>query len=110
MMKRCNVNPSLRPLEHDNIVTRSYFACSSLWTQGCPTIAPVAKNPETWDFNGGMLVDIEEIKERLREFPGQSGITFVEASLSSSPSPARKSPIGAAANSVECLVILGFYL
>lgn len=63
------------PLEHDNIVN-GYGLRAVLWTQGCPNHCPGCQNPETWDFNGGMLVDIEEIKERLREFPGQSGITF----------------------------------
>ncbi len=63
------------PLEHDNIVN-GYGLRAVLWTQGCPTHCKGCQNPETWDFNGGVLVDIEEIKERLRAFKGQAGITF----------------------------------
>ena len=63
------------PLEHDNIVN-GYGLRAVLWTQGCPNHCMGCQNPETWDFEGGFLVDIDEIKERLRKFPGQAGITF----------------------------------
>lgn len=63
------------PLEHDNIVN-GYGLRAVLWTQGCPNHCKGCQNPETWDFNGGVLVDIEEIKSRLATFKGQSGLTF----------------------------------
>ncbi len=63
------------PLEHDNIVN-GYGLRAVLWTQGCPNHCPGCQNPETWDFNGGVLVDIDEVKAKLREFRGQAGITF----------------------------------
>lgn len=63
------------PLEHDNIVN-GYGLRAVLWTQGCPNHCPGCQNPETWAYDGGMLVDIEDVKDRLREFRGQSGITF----------------------------------
>lgn len=63
------------PLEHDNIVN-GYGLRVVLWTQGCLTRCKGCQNPETWDLEGGLLVDIEEVKERLRQFPGQAGITF----------------------------------
>ena len=63
------------PLEHDNIVN-GYGLRAVLWTQGCYRHCPGCQNPETWDFDGGFEVDVDEIKERLREFRGQSGITF----------------------------------
>ncbi len=63
------------PLEHDNIVN-GYGLRAVLWTQGCPNHCPGCQNPETWDFSGGVLVDVEEIKAQLRKFPGQAGITF----------------------------------
>ena len=47
-----------------------------LWLAGCSHCCKGCQNPETWDFDGGFLVDVEEIKERLRKFKGQSGITF----------------------------------
>ncbi len=63
------------PLEHDNIVN-GYGLRAVLWTQGCPNHCPGCQNPETWDFNGGVLVDIEDIKAELKTFRGQTGITF----------------------------------
>lgn len=63
------------PLEHDNIVN-GYGLRAILWTQGCPNHCPGCQNPETWDFNTGLLVDIDEIKQRLRAFRGQAGLTF----------------------------------
>lgn len=63
------------PIEHDNIVN-GYGLRAVLWTQGCPNHCPGCQNPETWDFSGGVLVDIEEIKDRLRALKGQAGITF----------------------------------
>ena len=63
------------PLEHDSIVNGDGLR-AVLWTQGCPNHCKGCQNPETWDFNAGVLVDIEEIKNRLREFKGQAGLTF----------------------------------
>ena len=63
------------PLEHDNIVNGDGLR-AVLWTQGCYRHCPGCQNPETWDFDAGFEVDVEEIKDRLREFKGQTGITF----------------------------------
>ena len=63
------------PIERDSIVNGDGLR-AVLWTQGCPNHCPGCQNPETWDFNGGFLVDIEEIKNELRALKGQTGITF----------------------------------
>ena len=63
------------PLERDSIVNGDGLR-AVLWTQGCPNHCFGCQNPETWDFNGGMLVDVEEVKEKLRAMKGQTGITF----------------------------------
>lgn len=63
------------PLEHDNIVNGDGLR-AVLWTQGCPNGCIGCQNPETWDYNAGFLVEIEEVKRRLGEFRGQTGITF----------------------------------
>ena len=63
------------PIERDSIVNGDGLR-AVLWTQGCPNHCPGCQNPETWDFEGGFLVDIEEVKHELRALKGQTGITF----------------------------------
>lgn len=63
------------PLEHDSIVN-GYGLRAVLWVQGCLTHCKGCQNPETWDLDGGFEVNVEEIKERLKSFKGQAGITF----------------------------------
>lgn len=63
------------PLEHDNIVNGDGLR-AVLWTQGCPNHCFGCQNPETWDYNAGFLVAIDEIMERLSKFKGQTGLTF----------------------------------
>jgi len=63
------------PLEHDNIVNGDGLR-AVLWTQGCPNGCIGCQNPETWDYNAGMLISIDEIMERLSKFKGQTGLTF----------------------------------
>ncbi len=63
------------PLERDSTVNGDGLR-AVLWTQGCPNHCFGFQHPETWDFNGGFLVDIEEVKEQLRAMKGQTGITF----------------------------------
>ena len=47
-----------------------------IWTQGCSHNCPYCHNPNTHDFNGGDLVDVEDVVERLEELEGQTGVTF----------------------------------
>ena len=63
------------PLEHDSIVNGDGLR-AVVWTQGCPNHCPGCQNPETWDFDAGFLVSVDEIVERLTEFKGQTGLTF----------------------------------
>ena len=63
------------PLEHDNIVNGEGLR-AVLWTQGCPIHCFGCQNPETWDYQKGKLVRIEDIKKELMSFRGQSGLTF----------------------------------
>ena len=63
------------PLEHDNIVNGDGLR-AVLWTQGCPNHCPGCQNPETWDYESGTLVKIEDIKKELASFKGQAGLTF----------------------------------
>ena len=63
------------PIEHDNIVNGDGLR-AVLWTQGCPNHCPGCQNPETWDYEAGTLVKIDDIKKELASFKGQSGLTF----------------------------------
>lgn len=63
------------PIERDSIVNGPGLR-AVIWTQGCPNHCKGCQNPETWDFDGGVLVDIEDVKDELRKLKGQSGLTF----------------------------------
>lgn len=47
-----------------------------IWTQGCPHSCPYCHNPETHDYDGGELVDIEDVCKVIDDLEGQTGITF----------------------------------
>ena len=47
-----------------------------VWTQGCSHKCPFCHNPGTHDFNGGELVDLEDVIEELENLSGQNGVTF----------------------------------
>lgn len=47
-----------------------------VFTQGCPHHCKGCHNPQTHAFDGGKIVDIEEIFEAFCENPLLSGITF----------------------------------
>lgn len=63
------------PLERDNIVNGDGLR-AVVWTQGCPNHCPGCQNPETWDYEAGMLFPIDEICAKLAQFKGQAGLTF----------------------------------
>ena len=63
------------PLQPDSIVDGEGIRVV-LWTQGCSHHCKGCHNQETWDFKGGYLVDLEEIKEELNSIQGQDGITL----------------------------------
>ena len=47
-----------------------------IWTQGCGHHCKGCQNPQTWDFNGGGLVPIDEVIKALDETECQTGLTF----------------------------------
>lgn len=47
-----------------------------IWTQGCPHNCYGCHNPETHDYKGGELVEIEEVFDAIDNLEGQDGITF----------------------------------
>lgn len=63
------------PTEHDNIVN-GYGLRAVVWTQGCFTHCKGCQNPETWNPEGGVLVDVKDVEDELASFKGQAGLTF----------------------------------
>ena len=47
-----------------------------IWTQGCPHHCQGCHNPETHDFNAGYLVDVDTIKEQIKNLTFHTGITL----------------------------------
>lgn len=47
-----------------------------IWFQGCLHNCEGCQNPETHDMNSGMVVDIDDIKMKLKNLKYQSGITL----------------------------------
>lgn len=47
-----------------------------IWTQGCPHNCLACHNPNTHKYDGGDLVDLEEVYEIIDGLEGQDGITF----------------------------------
>ena len=47
-----------------------------LWTQGCAHHCKECQNPQTWSFDGGVLVPIEMVKEAIDELEYHAGLTI----------------------------------
>ena len=62
-------------LQSDSIVDGDGIR-TVIWFQGCKHHCKDCQNPETWNFDGGMEVDIEDIKEQLKKLKYQTGITL----------------------------------
>ncbi len=63
------------PLQYDSVVDGEGIR-TVIWTQGCSHNCKGCHNPETHDFNGGTLVEIEDIKKELKNLKFQDGITL----------------------------------
>jgi anaerobic ribonucleoside-triphosphate reductase activating protein len=48
----------------------------TIFTQGCPHNCEGCHNPQTHDFNGGTLVDTDELLEKIKSNPLLDGATF----------------------------------
>lgn len=60
---------------NDSIVDGPGFRFT-IFTQGCPHHCEGCHNPHTHDFNGGTVVDTEEILEKIFANPLLDGVTF----------------------------------
>lgn len=48
----------------------------TIFTQGCPHHCEGCHNPQTHDFNGGTVVNTDELIEKIKENPLLDGVTF----------------------------------
>lgn len=48
----------------------------TIFTQGCPHHCEDCHNPQTHDFNGGEIVEADEIIEKIKKNPLLDGVTF----------------------------------
>ena len=52
-------------LQKDSIVDGSGIR-TVIWFQGCLHHCYMCHNPETWDLNGGIVFDLNDIKEEMK--------------------------------------------
>lgn len=48
----------------------------TIFTQGCPHHCEGCHNPQTHDFNGGTVVNTDELLEKIKQNPLLDGVTF----------------------------------
>lgn len=58
----------------ENDVVNGEGVCVSFFTQGCPHRCKGCFNPETWNFNGGKEVTIEELSAKIFNAISKNGI------------------------------------
>ena len=63
------------PLQPDSVVDGEGIR-TVLWTQGCIHNCKGCHNPSTHSFDGGILIDVDDVKEELASFKFQDGITL----------------------------------
>ena len=64
-----------KEIQQDSIVDGEGIR-SVIWFQGCSHNCPGCHNPETHDFNAGVIVSLEEMKSKIDELDFQAGVTF----------------------------------
>ncbi len=63
------------PIQSDSIVDGEGIR-TVIWTQGCPHKCVGCHNPETHSFDGGIELDVEDVKKQIDKLEIQDGITF----------------------------------
>lgn len=74
-MKVEDVKLAIPDIQMDSVVDGEGIR-SVIWFQGCNHKCFNCQNPETWDFEGGTKVAIEDVKKQIRELEFQQGVTF----------------------------------
>lgn len=63
------------PLQENSIVDGEGIR-AVIWTQGCLHNCKGCHNPTTHDLKGGVLIEIDELKENIKRLSIEDGITF----------------------------------
>ena len=74
-MKKGFVRLAMPDIQEDSIVDGEGIR-SVIWFQGCSHHCKECHNPETWDFDGGVEVSIDDVKKQIDELEFQAGVTF----------------------------------
>lgn len=74
-MKKGFVGLAAKEIQSDSIVDGEGIR-SVIWFQGCSHHCKECQNPETWDFNGGYEVSLDDVKKQISELEFQKGVTF----------------------------------
>lgn len=64
-----------RPIQSDSIVDGEGIR-TVIWTQGCIHNCLGCHNPETHSFKSGFLVELDDLKEQVRNLNIQDGVTL----------------------------------
>lgn len=64
----------LAAIKYNDIVDCEEGICVSLWMQGCSLHCPKCQNPQTWDFNGGFEMPIDEVISTILLKINENGI------------------------------------
>ena len=65
-------------LQEDSIVDGKGIR-TVIWTQGCSHNCKGCHNPNTHDFNGGELVELDDVIERLEDLPKEND--FIDSDI-----------------------------
>ena len=58
----------------ENDFVNGQGVCVSFWCQGCPLHCPGCHNPQTWDFEGGLEAEEDDIIDHILEALNANGI------------------------------------
>lgn len=58
----------------NNDVVNGQGVCVSFWSQGCPHRCPGCHNPNTWDYDGGVDGDDQEVVDYIIDMIHKNGI------------------------------------
>ena len=68
------INMKYAAIKYNDIVDCESGICVSYWCQGCPIRCDGCHNKQTWDFNGGIEIDRDELVNQIISAINANGI------------------------------------